>query len=665
MVVFKNVPETARTQSAMSSNVRGRISAPIPLDEDFPSRKLGSAAASEADSRRIHSSAAGSSNLTSGTAPSDVIPEDDEEKTAQSGPSQTSYASGSYQNRRTMRASTVRYSVVSADSGNHPPQRKKSTLKSTLGRIFGRKKKSTSELPTINMHTRASSSPTHPTHHHTVSLHTDPYSRLTFSSRSSNNLLLQETPGHGQAFSKDTESKRSVSMPVPDYTKPIRPRSVGPDNTGAPESGPDSLQLDPDRRRATTSSRILSTGTNDTSAEMVGLTPRPASAHQKGSTPPLVPETDNPEEIGRAITSDNLAHRRRSRSLSQLQEMIGNQPGVRRRSAEIRYWRGSQDPESHQSDADGTMDEMSNIEADTHVEEPPTEMLPPSEPPPPPPTFAATTNPKSTEVATLEDRIIALEARNQKLLKLVSQLFEVVPGVEAYADPPSTANGPPPSFTLTNNSIPINSSLCRTISEDLRKPWSRQSDESFGEGHTFMGSTQLPSTTPAARPISTATLRGTVREATSLPTLSRGDTGTYIADHYTTLKALIDTEAAARQALEDQVKKLTHRVNRMSRSVTDPGVGPQRNGTFSTFEHDEEEELPTPSSAYEYSESEAYKTPREERGGPDFDAILDEDLDENFSRKRAPRTLSLGQLTLGKPSRTPSEIHSPEIGVDS
>ena len=82
-------------------------------------------------------------------------------------------------------------------------------------------------------------------------------------------------------------------------------------------------------------------------------------------------------------------------------------------------------------------------------------------------------------------------------------------------------------------------------------------------------------------------------------------------------------------------------------------------------ELDEEEELPTPASAYEYSESEAYKTPREERGGPDFDAVNDEEFDESFSRKRAPRTLSLGQLTLGKPSRTPSEIQSPEMSVDS
>ena len=116
--------------------------------------------------------------------------------------------------------------------------------------------------------------------------------------------------------------------------------------------------------------------------------------------------------------------------MSQLHEMVGNQPGVRRRSAEIRYWRRSHDPESHQSDIEGTLDEMSNTETDIGAEALPAER-PPSVPPPPPPTFAPATNPKNTEVATLEDRIAALEARNQKLLRLVSQLFEVVPGVEA------------------------------------------------------------------------------------------------------------------------------------------------------------------------------------------------------------------------------------------
>lgn len=156
MVVFKNLPETVRTQSAMSSTVRGRISGPIPMDDEFPTRNPGSVVVFEGgESRQAQSSAAGN-------APSDVAREDKTDSVTQSGPSQASNASGSPQNRRTMRASTVRYSMVSNDSVPSRPQRKKSTLKSTLGRIFrGRKKKSTSELSGIDVPIPESVSPTH------------------------------------------------------------------------------------------------------------------------------------------------------------------------------------------------------------------------------------------------------------------------------------------------------------------------------------------------------------------------------------------------------------------------------------------------------------------------------------------------------------------------
>ncbi len=131
--------------------------------------------------------------------------------------------------------------------------------------------------------------------------------------------------------------------------------------------------------------------------------------------------------------------------------------------------------------------------------------------------------------------------------------------------------------------------------------------------------------------------------------------GTFTADHYTTLKALIDTEVAARQVLEAQVRKLTHRVNRMSRVSHGPdlGIGP-RNGTLSMFDHDDDDEdLATPAYDDDFG-SETYKTPHEEFGGHNFEADTEEEEfpeEENFSRKRAPRTLSLGQLTLGRHSR--------------
>lgn len=410
------------------------------------------------------------------------------------------------------------------------------------------------------------------------------------------------------------------------------------------------------------SSRILSTGPNELSGEMVGLTPRPASAHGKGSR---LADTDNPEDIGRAITSDNLALRRRSRSLSQLPQVVGDQTEVRRRSAEIRYWRDSHEPEPETPREENDKASHVDVEDDDNRVEPlsaPSPLVPSQ-----PLNFAPMPNLQITETASLEDRIATLEARNEKLLKLVSQLFEVVPGVDAYAEPPSTANGAPSSTLTATSSAAANSLLYRTTPNDIH-PWSRQSDESFGDGHTFVGSTKLSTApVPRPRPTSTTTVRGTVREATSLPTIPKEGSASFTADHYTTLKALIDTEVAARQALEAQVTKLNHRVNRMSRTAQGPDTGVNlRNGTLSMFDHDDEDdELPTPS--YDnYSESETYKTPHEELGGHDFEADPEEFHEEKFS-KRAPRTMSLGQLTLNKHPREQQELrdlHTPEADMD-
>ncbi|KAK7755230.1 hypothetical protein SLS62_002735 [Diatrype stigma] len=665
MAPFKAAPETARTQSAMSSSVRGRISGPIPMDNEFPPRKPGSVVAFEGGdsrhSRQLQSSATGSTNVT-GNAPSDAIYEEEStDPPAQSGPSQASNASGSPQNPRTMRASTVRYSMVSNDSvPSRRPQRKKSTLKSTLGRIFGRKKKSTGELSGVDV---PIPEPPSPTHHQSVSLVTM-YAREHPAVGHRNNASNQDNSAlsQSQGFPKESEPKRSASLPITEFSKALRSNSVGPNDMVAIQSARNSVQLDSDRRRATMSSRILSTGPSELNGEMIGLTPRPASAHGRGSR---LADTDDPEDIGRAITSDSLALRRRSRSLSQLPQVVCDQTEVRRRSAEIRYWRDSHEPEPETPREEN--DEASHMDAEEEEDRVEPLSAPPPLVPSQPLTFTPMPNLQSPETASLEDRIATLEARNEKLLKLVSQLFEVVPGVDAYVEPPPTANGAP-SFTLTaTSSAAAHSLLYRTTSNDVH-PQSRQSDESFGDGHTFIGSTHL-STAPASRPrpTSTTTVRGTVREATSLPTMPREGLNSFTSDPYTTLKALIDTEVAARQALEAQVTRLNHRVNRISRSAQGPDTGADlRNGTLSMFEHDDEDdELPTPS--YDnYSESETYKTPHEELGEHDFEADHEEFSEKGVS-KRAPRTLSLGQLTLNKHQREQQELrdlHTPEPDMD-
>ncbi|RYP49650.1 hypothetical protein DL768_004692 [Monosporascus sp. mg162] len=633
MAIFKSAPETGRTQSAQSSGLRGRISGPIPMDDEFPLRNTGTGVPPDGDAKQAQLSTVGSSNLTWGNAPSDVVREDKADSVARSGPSQASNTSGSPRNRKNIRASTLRYSTVSDESATNRPQRKQSTFKTALGRIFGRKKKNANQSSGSDIQS------------------TEPVSSVQHRS---------EPPPLSPACPREVEPKRSASLPITEYGRALRSHSVGPDDMMAIESARNSVQFESGtlRRRATASSRILSPGINDSSGEMIGLTPRPASTHARGSRPP---DDNSPEDIGRAITSDNLTHRRKSRSLSQLHELADHQTDIRRRSAEIRYWQESYDrdhpPESPPRSSPGSQhdfDKASKIDNDSQVERP---VDPPAMTFTQPVEFGPVIGLKITEAASAEDRIVALEAQNQKLEKLVSQLFEVIPGVNTY-----TATSLPgkkaPSLTFTaTSSAAAHPSLYRTVSDDLR-PSSRQSDESFGDGNTFIGSIQ-PSVIPAQRPTSTATLRCAVREAASLPTLHREVGGAFSADHYTMLKVLIDTEIAARQALEAQVKKLTHRVNRMSRTSRGPesGIGP-RTDTFSTFEHDDDEgDLPTP--AYDtYSESEAYKTP-EERAGIDFDTVQNGDLhdeEEDISRKRTPRTLSLGQMTLGKHPKVHQEM---------
>ncbi|RYP65946.1 hypothetical protein DL769_006173 [Monosporascus sp. CRB-8-3] len=635
MAIFKSAPETGRTQSAQSSGLRGRISGPIPMDDEFPLRNTGTGVPPDGDGKQAQLSTAGSSNLTWGNAPSDVVREDKTDSVAHSGPSQASNTSGSPRNRKNIRASTVRYSTVSDESATNRQHRKQSTLKAALGRIFGRKKKNANQ-------SFSSGIPS-----------TEPVSSVQHRS---------EPPPLGPACPKEVEPKRSASLPMTEYGRALRSHSVGPDDMMAIESARNSVQFEFGtlRRRATASSRILSPGINDSSGEMIGLTPRPASTHARGSH---LPDDNAPEDIGRAITSDSLTHRRKSRSLSQLHELADHQTDIRRRSAEIRYWQESYDrdhptesPPQSSRGSQHDFDEASKVDNDSQVESP---VEPPAMAFTQPVEFGPTIGLKITEAASAEDRIAALEAQNQKLESLVSQLFEVMPGVNTYTANPLSGKKAP-SLTAASSAA-AHPSLYRTASDDLQ-PSSRQSDESFGDGNTFIGSIQPPMI-PAQRPTSTATLRCAVREAASLPTLHREvGGGAFSADHYTMLKVLIDTEIAARQALEAQVKKLTHRVNRMSRTSRGPelGMGPTTD-TFSTFEHDDDEgDLPTP--AYDtYSESEAYKTP-EERAAIDFEAVQNGDLhdeEDDISRKRTPRTLSLGQMTLGKHPKAHQEELEP------
>ncbi|OTA97972.1 hypothetical protein M434DRAFT_26375 [Hypoxylon sp. CO27-5] len=619
-------PKTAQPDH---STVRGRISGPIPMDDEFPIRNTVVGIAQEDKPEQPESQVEDQPAPRSGNTPSDVLRTDKADSVTPSGPSQASNVSGSPRQHRTVRSSTLRYSTVSDGTDADRPQRKKSTLKSTLGRLFKRKKKSTGGTSISGAHFAGSGD---------TAQHVDDSNRAP----------------------KEGEPKRSVSLPITEFDRALRSHSVGPDDMLAITSARSSLQVDPVllRRRAASSNRILSGRIRDFDGEIIGLSPRPASTHGRDNN---APGDDDPEDIGRAITSDSYTHRRRSRSLSQLQDVAINHAQVRKRSDEIRYWRESYNPPILSPNSSTVNNDDTGV-VDVGVEIP-TNSLEETSPktPPQPFNFGPMAGMKITQAAGLEDRIAALEVRNQKLEKLVSQLFQVVPGVNNYVpDTPDQAR-PRGSFAQSIPYTPTRSAIAETseyqtpsrdLEQSSRFSSSRHSNESFGDGNTFIGS-MPPSTRPHPRPTSNATVRG----ATSLPTLLGENVGPFTTDHYTTLKALLDTERDARQALEARVTRLSHRVNLISRTSHKLETESTSYSTVSAFEHDDDEPL----TADAETESEAYKTPREEEPGHGFGAFGEElrDDEEDGSRKKAARTLSLSQLTLKRPPRT-----QPEADVD-
>lgn len=149
MGIFRPATSVGRPKTAQpdQATIRGRISGPIPIDDEFPIRGAGSAIAHEGRVEQLEPHIEDRPPSRPGHTPPEVARVDKPDSVAQSGPSQASNASTSPQQQRTIRSSTVRYSMVS-DSGGAEidrPLRKRSTLKSTLGRLFKRKKKSTSE----------------------------------------------------------------------------------------------------------------------------------------------------------------------------------------------------------------------------------------------------------------------------------------------------------------------------------------------------------------------------------------------------------------------------------------------------------------------------------------------------------------------------------------
>ena len=416
--------------------------------------------------------------------------------------------------------------------------------------------------------------------------------------------------------------------------------------------------------------------------ELAGLSPRPASTHARSSR-----ILDDPNEIGRAITSDLGGLRRRSRSLSGLEGIGGKIAGLRRRSDEIRYWRESYGP-GVASPLSSNVPEADDV--GSGAVESPADAASAERPQSPPEPFhfgsVATMNAmagmKITQAANLDDRLGALEARMRRMEILVSRLRDAVP--EPAESPvlgrPPTRPVPTASdatLAYASSATHTDPSFYHTESRDAGASGaythSRPSEDtqwSFDEVSTFRGALRPPPGAHSRRPNSNSTIRG----AASLPALSKEANGPFTTDHYTTVLALLETERSTRRALEAQVNKLGRTVDALTRQPRDgtmlnPPPTARSFGGQSAFDDDttddggSEKDTPRRRSAKledsgiapgledtdDENPSETFATPREERtlGFGAFGEELRED-DDDGNRKKAARTLSLSQLTVAK-----------------
>ncbi|KAI9166944.1 hypothetical protein HJFPF1_03059 [Paramyrothecium foliicola] len=672
------VPTSGMVRSKTGQeSIRGRISSPIPipnpLDEEFPMRNPGTGIAtttgSEAADGKPQPQQLRPENGGPAMAPPHVPPavppavpppapgtssaSPDSDAPAPT-PVRVSMAQSTPPRRAT--TSAFRHSTISVESGQTgstkaQPQRKKSTLRGALGKLFGRKKKTSSQGTASSI---GKSSPNSSAQGPGVS------KGITSHSRSRVLIVLQN--------STQTDQQRTTSLPVSQYDRALRSHSIGPEDVLAIESARNSLNVDLSlsKRRPGAGEGYLIHARRATDGGWMGLSPRPASSQGRGSR--LDRHSSDPDDIGRAITCDTVAKRRRSRSLSGLPGLEEVRGDARRRSDEIRYWRESYDPNFASPLMIPPSRDGNSIVIPVEVTVPISEEQ--ATTPLQPFSFGniATMNElagmKITQAVSMDTRIGNLEARMRKMENVVTQLCNAVPNFKLQVDTSDQAG----TTTSTTGADP-------RLSTRPSTRHSEASRTSFGDA-TFVASTArstvLPPTMPFHRPLSISTIRG----ATSLPTISRDMTIPFTMEHYVKLVEMVETERSTRQALEAQIKTLSHQVDLMARAsrqrfshnVMDPPPTGKSFGERSAFDDDDEANDTVLGRSYrgsmmledsgiatggtdddDYSES--FTTPHEEANGFDGGDYSDDDV----TKRKTARTLSLSQLTLGKGQPKPNE----------
>jgi hypothetical protein len=452
---------------------------------------------------------------------------------------------------------------------------------------------------------------------------------------------------------KTLSPKRSVSLPINEFNRALRSHSPFAENfplnnellqnQSRDSGGPIGFLR---QRSATTSSRLYTPDKSAVYNDWSGLAPRPASSHARASR---AFSEEDATAIGYAVTSGCHPHRR-SRSLGHLKEAAREaERQARRRSDEIRYWRESyyQDPLSPVSfdKAESTRheeDELKDVEQETVPEQPQ------------PFNFGLMSEMagmKITKAVGLEERVSSLENRVHRMEKTVSHkrrsvILQDAPKGRLARDRSSSQHGSRDQQQYLLRKASRSSSHASQSRPSTTS--TNGSREELSPPHTFITS---PERTPQAvsynRPIN-------ARPATAGADLLPREGAALTLEHYTTLIALITQEQTARQRLEAQVMSLQKQLRTLQTSISpaqsyptpspEHGHGePRVRSECSSFDNDD-------SSLEEgFDNAEVYQTPSEEHthyGEEPFEDI--EGVVVDGVSKKAPRTLSLSQLTLGK-----------------
>ena len=596
-----NLTTLSRTKTG-SQSVRGRISGPVPI-KDLSEDEIGakeprpgiahSRTWSALDMGDKQSSGTRETSLASRITAQRITPSPGasdvrDRPSAIAQPTQPSRARTS----EALRQSSIS-EVTDASSRVGFPQRKKSTFRGALQRFLGRGKqkdsRGDSKITKISESDRLGNSST-----------TEAALKEEGVTRG------RRSPGSDK---ENLDTQRSGSLPISEYDRALRSHSIGPEDVMVINTVRNSLNAEAlfsEARKSPNITREINPfPIRD--GEPAGLSPRPVSTHGRSGSEPLDAKMYIVEDtgIGRAISND----KRRSRSVSGIYSLQSGSADNRRRSDEIRFWRDSYavpgEPPIPASPGDLTKG------------------VPPPKTPPQPFNFgSAVRSMKITDAVNMETRLGRLEKRMKRMEKKTSKSGE-------SAIPRFT----PELVTLQQRPYQIDE-------DDMSRPSTQDSDL---PGLSSMGGPVSPLTPPRSglgiRPTSTATVRG----LSDLPPVEKDGIVPLRLDHYLNLMQMIESERSSRQALEAQVKTLTHHLRALSRSSADTSTilshPPQRSSRMevSAFDHDDtedEEEDAEDQSRVPRSQPAFQKNVLEDSGiGRDDDDDYDEDFDNEEGKK--------------------------------